>query len=62
MHVIDKQSCRDKDLMFFIRELVLVCLHRNVHFKAKHIPGLHNTLADSLFRLQLQTFRLRVRV
>ena len=57
VHVINKQSCRDKDLMFFVRELVLVCLRHNVHFKAKHIPGLHNTLADSLSRLQLQTFR-----
>ena len=57
VHVINKQSCRDKDLMFFVRELVLVCLRRNVHFKAKHIPGLHNKLADSLSRLQLQTFK-----
>ena len=57
VHVINKQSCQDKDLMFFVRELVLVCLHRNVHFKAKHIPGLHNKLADSLSRLQLQTFK-----
>ena len=51
VHVINKQSCQDKDLMFFVRELVLVCLRRNVHFKAKHIPGLHNKLADSLSRL-----------
>ena len=57
VHVINKQSCRDKHLMFFVRELVLVCLGHNVHFKAKHIPGLHNKLADSLSRLQLQTFK-----
>ena len=57
VHVINKQSCRTKDLMFFVRELVLVCLRRNVHFKAKHTPGLHNKLADSLSRLQLQTFK-----
>ena len=57
VHVINKQSCRDKHLMFFVRELVLVCLRRNVHFKAKHIPGLHNKLADSLSCLQLQTFK-----
>ena len=57
VHAINKQSCRDKDLMFFVRELVLVCLRRNVQFKAKHISGLHNKLADSLSRLQLQTFK-----
>ena len=57
VHVINRQSCRDRDLMFFVRELVLVCLRHNVHFKAKHTPGLQNKLADSLSRLQLQAFR-----
>ena len=57
VHVINKQSCRDRDLMFFVRKLVLVCLRCNVCFKAKHISGLHNKLADALSRLQLQTFR-----
>ena len=57
VHVINKQSCRDKQLMFFVRKLVLVCLTNNIVFKAKHIPGLQNKLADSLSRLQLQTFK-----
>lgn len=56
MHVINKQSCRDKELMFFVRRLVLVCFSRNIVFKAKHIPGVRNKLADSLSWLQLQTF------
>ena len=56
MHVINKQSCRDKELMFFLRTLVLACLSHNIVFKAKHIPGVRNKLADSLSRLQLQTF------
>ena len=53
----DKQSCRDKILMVFVRKLVLVCLEHNIAFKAKHIPGTHNKLADSLSRLQVQTFK-----
>ena len=57
VHVINKQSCRDKDLMLFVRRLVLVCLANNICFKAKHIPGVHNTLADALSRLKLQTFK-----
>ena len=57
VHVINNQSCSDKDLMLFVRELVLVCLCHNVRFKAKHIRGLYNKLADSLSHLQLQTFR-----
>ena len=44
--------------MFSVRKLVLVCLQNNIVFKAKHIRGLYNTLADSLSRLQIQKFRL----
>ena len=57
VHVINKQSCKDKNLMFFVRKLVLVCLKTNILFKAKHVPGVHNILADSLSRLQVDTFR-----
>lgn len=45
--VINKQTCRDKTLMFFVRKMVLVCLQRNILFKAKHTPGVQNKLADS---------------
>ncbi len=57
VHVINKQSCRDKTLMIFVRKLVLVCLEYNILFKAKHIPGAHNILADSLSRLQVHKFK-----
>ena len=45
--------------MFFERELVLVCLFHNAHFKPKDNTGLHNRLPDSQSPLQLQTFNLR---
>ena len=57
VHVINKQSCRDKTLMVFVRKLVLVCLDNNILFKAKHIPGVKNKLADCLSRFQVQTFK-----
>ena len=57
VHVINKQSCQDKSLMFFVRKLVLACLKYNILFKAKHIPGIHNKLADCLSRFQVQTFK-----
>lgn len=57
VHVINKQTCKDKALMFFVRKLVSICLYHNIVFKAKHIPGTHNSLADALSRLQVQTFR-----
>ena len=56
-YVINKPSCKDKHLMFFVRKLVLVCLENNILFKAKHVRGVYNTLADSLSRLQVDTFR-----
>ena len=43
--------------MAFVRKLVSICFHHNILFKAKHIRGIHNNLADALSRLQVQTFR-----
>lgn len=57
VHVINKQTCKDRVLMAFVRKLVSICLHHNILFKAKHIPGVRNQLADALSRLQVQTFR-----
>lgn len=57
VYVINKQSCKDKNLMFFVRKLVLVCLQNNILFKTKHVRGVCNTLADSLSRLQVDTFK-----
>ena len=51
VHVINKQSCKDTSLMVFVRKLVSICLHHDTVFKAKHIPGFRNKLADALSRL-----------
>ena len=34
-------------------KLVLVCLEHNISFKAKHILGVNNKLADCLSRFQV---------
>ena len=57
VHVINKQSSKDKSLMFFVRKLVLICLEYDIVFMAKHIAGVKNRLADSLSRLQVQSFK-----
>ena len=57
VYIINKQSCRDKSLMSFVRKLVSVCLKYNIVFKAKHVFGVHNKLADSLSRLQIHIFK-----
>ena len=41
--------------MFFNLTLVLLCLHDNFLFRAKHLWGVRNTLTDSLSRLQVET-------
>ena len=56
VYVINKQSCKDKNLMFFVRKLVLVCLQNNILFTAKHVRGVYNTLADSITRGYIQAF------
>ena len=58
VHVINKSTCRDTSLMIFVHHLELVCLRHNIIlFKAKHISGFKNTLADALSRLQIERFR-----
>lgn len=55
--VINRQTSKDSVVVQMVRYLVLQCLHYNIIFKAKHIPGKHNKLADSLSRLQVQEFQ-----
>lgn len=54
VHAINKQSCKEKTLMKLIRRLVLTSLTHNIFFKAKHIAGKKNTLADHLSRFKFQ--------
>ncbi|XP_062604208.1 uncharacterized protein LOC134266009 isoform X1 [Saccostrea cucullata] len=55
--VINKLSSKDQLVLQMVRYLVMQCLKHNIVFRAKHIPGKHNKLADSLSRLQVQEFR-----
>ena len=34
LHAINKQSCEDKHLMYFVKKLVLMCLEKNIFFRA----------------------------
>jgi hypothetical protein len=55
--VINKLSSKDEKVMQMVRYLVLRCLKLNIMFRAKHIPGKNNILADRLSRLQVEEFR-----
>lgn len=50
--VINKQSAKNCHLMRLIRRLVVTALKCNVFFKAKHIPGKINVIANKLSRFQ----------
>ena len=59
VYIINKQSSKDKDIMQLVRSLVLCSLKYNIVFKAKHIPGKSNTIADLLSRCQVDQARRR---
>ena len=51
--VINKKTT----VLVLLRALVLSCLQNNILFKAVHLPGVHNTKADALSRLQVTKFK-----
>lgn len=57
VHLINKQASRDPYLLSLIRKMLLICLRNNLLFRAKHLPGVQNGLADSLSRLQVNKFK-----
>lgn len=56
MHIINKQTSKDKTLMSSVRRLVIQCLHFNILFQAQHIQGLNNVLTDHISRQQISQF------
>lgn len=57
VHILNAQSSRDTQIMHLVRKFVLTCLQHNIHFKALHVPGINNPLADALSRLQVDKFK-----
>ena len=55
--IVNKQSSKCPLIMKLVRFFVLQCLKCNVAFKAIHIPGVRNNIADSLSRFQMSRFR-----
>lgn len=57
VQVINKQTAKNTNLLALVRNLMLTCLQNNIVFRAKHIKGKRNVLADSLSRLQVEKFK-----
>ena len=43
--------------MDLVRDLTLCTLHHNFYFRAVHVPGINNNIADSLSRFQMEPLR-----
>ena len=57
VEIINKQTSKDKKIMYLVRKLVLKCLEFNILFHATHIRGVDNSLADYLSRQQIDSFK-----
>lgn len=55
--VINRQTSKEPTIMRLVRRLVVVCMCKSIHFKAEHIPGKVNVIADGLSRLKFQEVR-----
>jgi hypothetical protein len=55
--IINRQTSKHQDTMILVRQLVLIALRSNIHFRAKHYPGKVNLIADALSRQEFQKFR-----
>mgnify|MGYP001553745544 CR=1 FL=1 len=52
VQVINSKTSKNPYLLHLLRKLVLLSLQYNINFKAIHVPGVKNTLADALSRFQ----------
>ncbi len=56
VQIISGLSSKDPLLMHLLRLLYFFLAVHTIKLQAKHIPGVHNTVADALSRNQLSVF------
>jgi hypothetical protein len=54
VHVINNMTSKDRTMMKLVRKLVLNSLRHNILFRARHIAGKSNFVADHLSRFRFQ--------
>ncbi|KAI0224989.1 hypothetical protein LSAT2_024046 [Lamellibrachia satsuma] len=57
VEVINKHTSKYPPLVQLIRHFVVACMQHNVAFRARHIPGKLNIVADMITRLQMSRAR-----
>lgn len=55
--IINQTTSKSKYVMKLIRPFVLITMNNNTQFKALHILGVHNEIADVLSSCQMDRFR-----
>ena len=50
-------SSKDKQIMALVREMFFLCTQFNLTIRFRHVPGVQNTFADLLSRLQVDAFK-----
>ena len=58
-HAINNQSAKEDNLMALLRRLIITTMTQNIMFRAVHVPGIDNHLADALSRFQMEKARAR---
>lgn len=57
VHILQKGTSTDGKIMCLVRTLFFLCAKYNIECSAVHVPGINNSIADALSRLDLQRFR-----
>ena len=57
VHIINQCTSRDPKIMRLVRQLMVKAMRCNILFRARHLPGKRNVLADALSRLQVLSFK-----
>ena len=60
VQVLNATYCKEVHLMHLIRVLVFLAAHFNFWFRAEHLAGSSNTLADAISRNKMDEFFLQV--
>ena len=57
VHILNSRKFKIPDLMRLFRHLLASAVHFNFFFSSQHVPGIHNSVADTLSRFHWQEFK-----
>ena len=56
VHILNSRTSKVPELMYLLRDLSLSAARFSFSFSAKHVPGVHNEIADALSRFRWKEF------